>query len=210
MAIFNLVYGVTTSRLPSEYQEVEYIQSSGTQYINTWWFPSSNYCKVIMDWTVYTWSSYWSVFLWMSNWSNSYSLQTEHSTWQLNVGSAWNRNTWISFVNETDWIFTFEANNGSISVNIAGSTYTWSYSWSVAQSTRPMYIFAFDENWSATWKVNMKLREFKIYSDASTLNRDLIPCYRKLDSVIWMYDTVNNVFYTNSWTWTFTKWPDVN
>jgi hypothetical protein len=40
--------------------------------------------------------------------------------------------------------------------------------------------------------------------------RDLVPCYRKSDSVIWMYDTVNDVFYTNDWSWTFTKWPDVN
>jgi hypothetical protein len=25
-----------------------------------------------------------------------------------------------------------------------------------------------------------------------------------------MYDAVNGVFYTNQWSWAFTKWPDVN
>lgn len=49
----------------------------------------------------------------------------------------------------------------------------------------------------------VKIREWE------TMVRDLVPCYRYADWVIWMYDKVNDVFYTNSWTWTFTKWPDV-
>ena len=198
-----------TPRLPSAYQEVEYIESSWTQYIDTWWTPSSNYCKVVMDWTVYSWNNSWSVFFWMTNWSSAYSLHTDHSTRQLNVGSVLNSRTWISFVSGTDWTFTFEANNGSISVDIAGSTYTGTYSWSVSQSTRPFYIFAFDENWSTTWKAKMRVNSFKIYSDANTVERDLVPCYRIADSVIGLYDLVNDVFYTNSWSWTFTKWSDV-
>ena len=199
-----------TPRLPAEYQEVEWIESSWTQYIDTWWYPSSNYCKVVMDWVVYTWSGSWSVFFWMTNWSNAYSLHTNHSTWYFNLGSSININTNISFSNWTDGTFTFDADNGSISVDIAGSTYTGTYSWSVAQSNRPMYIFAFDESWSTTWKTNMKLRELKIYSDASTLERDFIPCYRIADSVIWLYDLENDQFYTNSWTGVFGKWADVN
>ena len=198
-----------SGRLPSAYQEVEYIESSWTQYIDTWWTPSSNYCKTVMDATIYTGNSDWSVYYWMTNWSSAYSLHTNHSTRQLNVGSDVNKNTWISFSNWTNWTFTFEANNGSISVDIAGSTYTGSYSWSVSQSTRPFYIFAFDENWSITWKAKMRVNSFKIYSDANTIERDLVPCYRIADGVIWMYDLVGETFYTNSWTWTFTKWPDV-
>ena len=201
--------GVRQTRLPSAYQEVEYIESSWTQYINTWWCPSSNYCKVVMDWTVYSWNNSWAVFFWMTNWSNAYSLHTDHSIRQLNIGSVVNKNTWISFSNWTNWTFTFEANNGSISVDIAGSTYTGGYSWSVSQSTRPFYIFAFDENWSTTWKAKMRVNSFKIYSDANTVERDLVPCYRIADSVIGLYDLVNDVFYTNSWSWTFTKWSDV-
>ena len=201
---------VVQSRLPSAYQEVEYIESSWTQYINTWWTPSNNYCKTVMDATIYTGNPGWIVCYWMTNWSGAYSLHTDHSTRQLNVGSVGNRNTWISFFNWTNWTFTFEANNGSISVDIAGSTYTGSYSWSVFQSTRPFYIFAFDENWSITWKATMRVNSLKIYSDANTIERDLVPCYRIADTEIWMYDLVNNQFYTNSWTGTFTKWNDVN
>ena len=32
-----------SSRLPSEYQEVEYIESTGTQYIDTGLTPNGNY-----------------------------------------------------------------------------------------------------------------------------------------------------------------------
>lgn len=200
---------VAQPRLPSAYQEVEYIESSWTQYINTWWTPSNNYCKTVMDAKIYTGGSSWSVYYWMTNWSSAYSLHTDHSTRQLNVGSNSNKNTWISFSNWTNWTFTFEANNGSISVDIAGSTYTGSYSWSVVQSTRPFYIFAFDENWSITWKAKMRVNSFKIYSDASTLARDLVPCYEIATTTIWLYDLVNDQFYTNAGSWTFTKWNDV-
>jgi hypothetical protein len=39
--------------------------------------------------------------------------------------------------------------------------------------------------------------------------RDFIPVYRKSDSVVGMYDSVNDVFYTNKWSGSFTKWPDL-
>ena len=57
-------------------------------------------------------------------------------------------------------------------------------------------------------KFSGKMWYFQIY-DNWVLVRDLVPCYRKSDSVIGLYDLVNNQFYTNSWTGTFTKWADV-
>ena len=56
--------------------------------------------------------------------------------------------------------------------------------------------------------------EYRVYSfkayEYDVLIRDMIPCYRKADHVIGMYDLVNDVFYTNSGTGTFYKGPDVN
>lgn len=54
-----------------------------------------------------------------------------------------------------------------------------------------------------------KIKATKI-TNWTTLIRYYVPCYRKSDSVIGMYDLVNNQFYTNAWSWTFTKWGDVN
>lgn len=41
--------------------------------------------------------------------------------------------------------------------------------------------------------------------DEGTLVRNLVPCYRKTDSVIGMYDLVNDTFYTNAGTGAFGK-----
>jgi hypothetical protein len=38
---------------------------------------------------------------------------------------------------------------------------------------------------------------------------DFVPCYRIADSVIGMYDVVNDVFYTNNGSGTFSKGSDV-
>jgi hypothetical protein len=40
------------------------------------------------------------------------------------------------------------------------------------------------------------MRSFKIWEN-NVLVRDFIPVYRKSDSVVGMYDSVNDVFYTN-------------
>jgi len=48
----------------------------------------------------------------------------------------------------------------------------------------------------------------KIY-DNGTLVRNMIPCYRRSDLKPGMYDTVNNVFYTNSGSGEFILGPVV-
>ena len=43
------------------------------------------------------------------------------------------------------------------------------------------------------------------FYDGDTLIRNYIPCYRKSDNEIGLYDIVNNVFYTNQGTGVFLK-----
>ena len=47
------------------------------------------------------------------------------------------------------------------------------------------------------------------FYDSDILKIDLIPCYRKSDGEIGMYDLVNSVFYTNDGTGTFLKGNNV-
>jgi hypothetical protein len=44
---------------------------------------------------------------------------------------------------------------------------------------------------------------------SGVLVRNFIPCYRKSDNVIGMYDVINDAFYTNSGTGTFIKGPNI-
>ena len=53
----------------------------------------------------------------------------------------------------------------------------------------------------------MELYNFKMY-DNDALVRNFIPCYRKSDNAAGLYDTVNNVFYTNAGTGKFIIGPN--
>ena len=71
-----------------------------------------------------------------------------------------------------------------------------------------IYIFGGNDSGSASYKSSIKLYEFKI-SDGDTLTHEFIPCYRKSDGEIGLYDKVENKFYTNAGTGTFIKGNDV-
>ena len=79
--------------------------------------------------------------------------------------------------------------------------------------THPIYIFAVNTNGSpdSTQSLSFRLRNFKIYNhyDDANPSMDLIPCYRKSDDEVGMYDTVSRTFYTNAGTGTFLKGADV-
>lgn len=73
-------------------------------------------------------------------------------------------------------------------------------------------IFGFRTNASEV-EANSNITRYRLYSfkmyDNNTLTRDMIPCYRKSDTEIGLYDLVNDVFYTNQGTGIFYKGPDV-
>jgi len=201
-------------RLPSEYQEVEYIQSSWTQRIDTWysygwwWYlridakfmfnsvPTSN--SDFIYWVI--WRSSNNRFLWINynSWNTfQFASWTEYST---NIG--WT--TWIIYdtmMKYEWWTMTMKVNNSTLSI---------SSTWNMYQG-HSLPIFCRWDNWNQIYDYpsKIKLYSFKIYTSWTTLVRDFIPCYRKSDSVIWLYDLVNNQFYTNAWTGTFSKGNDV-
>ena len=195
------------TRLPAEYQEVEYIQSSGTQYIDTWYW-NSNWVYVDME-LEYTSTPSLQVIFWAEVWS--WELQRLH-VWATTKHSIWSSTaevSWWSVQANTRYVYnaSFVAWTwASLYVNntlTASTSTTW-------YSSANLFIFAWNLRWSAAALWYMKLYYLKIYTpDKSTLVRDFIPCYRKSDSVIWLYDLVNNQFYTNSWTGTFSKGNDV-
>ena len=174
------------SLLPKEYQQVGWIQSDWAQWINTWYNPTTGSKAEISYRPV---SRVSSKELWIfAIWSGS----CRWRAWSTTSGAG---DTWY-------W-FTY-----SPSFSIGGDTIaTWNYN---TASSYPVYLFAQDENWSA-YHLNQWVQRIyycKIWT-WDTLVREMYPCYRKLDGVIWMYDIVNDTFYTNSWSWTFTKWWDV-
>jgi hypothetical protein len=204
--------GGHTPRLPSEYQEVEYIESTGTQYINTWFTPS-NTTKV--SWRLcWTWVfSWYQTFFWArASWNTSastwrwFQLWPDTNSWNYNIMFWWYYN-YVTEIALNDWsIHDFEMSQSWIYQD-----WTLKKTLTTVTFTSPvdLYIFALNNNWTTSEYWKLKLYSFKIYNNG-TLIRDFIPCYLKSNQEIWLYDLVNNVFYTNRWTWTFTKWSDVN
>ena len=201
--------------LPSTYQEVEYIQSSWTQYIDSWISWANGYiAEAKFIFTDLGWTSDDCYILWCGwAWPNYAAYITKQ--WYY-WGTRWRQSiqnteiSWWSISTNTEYIVksTILTSGNRLEVNwstIGTSTLSTSY-----DNWYNMYILAMNSEWTAGNFCKAKLYYLKIWQGSeSNLIRDFVPCYRKSDSVIWLYDIENDVFYTNSWTWTFTKWPDV-
>ena len=201
------VYLPFIPRLPSAYQEVEYIQSSGTQRIDTW-VTATQSTKSQIKFMNLEYS--WDVIYWLYN-SNDNTDYRFFNKYNNNV------NIWAA-------IFDFKSSRilswtDTILTNVVYELELWNYyvknietwtnivSWTAISSyTSPRTITLNNYN-NSTYSKN-RWYYVKIYN-WNTLQRDFVPCYRKSDNVIGLYDLANNQFYTNSWSGTFTKWADV-
>lgn len=194
--------------LPSEYQEVEYIQSSGTQWIDTWVIPTQNtksQMKVLfVDYT-------WDVVYWMYNWNDNADYR---------LINKYNNNTQIWKCIFDFWTQRIMSSSAVFSTGTAYELEIWNYyvkdlsswtnlvSWTTISSYTGSRTITLNNYNNSTYSKN-RWYYVKIYENWA-LVRDFIPCYRKSDNVIWMYDLVNNQFYTNSWSWAFTKGSNVS
>ena len=197
--------------LPSEYQQVEYIESTGTQYIDTGINPiSSTRIDINFAYVGTTTYSGWIPILGarsiIDNVQEYYAVFINNSTLKLttnysSIDAADNSTVYI----EANKKYNLKNNQGLFYINdILESSISTSNT--LSNNTRfPVYLF--DLNFHGN-KMNrgtkMKLYSCKFYDD-DTLIRNYIPCYRKSDNEIGMYDIVNNVFYTNQGTGVFLK-----
>ena len=70
----------------------------------------------------------------------------------------------------------------------------------------PFLLFAYNINGNYSFKG--KIYYFR-WNRGADVYKELVPCYRKSDNEIGMYDIINDIFYTNQGTGTFTKGDDV-
>lgn len=189
--------------LPSEYQQVEYIKSSGTQYINTEYLPDLN-TNAKYKVAISSYATYGPHLLSSKNYY--FPLLRGNKDILCKRGSGEFSST--SIVPEVDKIYEIEAFwDGKIIIN--GQEIGELTSTGTADTT-PLYLGTYGgAPTTSTYILNGKIYYCKIYN-GEELVRDMVPCYRISDSVVGMYDTVNDVFYTNAGTGTFEKGPNVN
>ena len=184
-----------------EYTKLEYIESTGTQYIDTGVTPTQ-YTKIEVDFelTTTTQQTYTALFG-TQNADSGYpgclffcgsTYTIRFGTQQLNTTSGININTnrhtaEISFNN-----FIFD--------NV---TYTGTNTFTTAIAN-PIYIFCRNSGGSpfSNSYAKAKIYSFKLY-DNGTLVRDFIPVLKNTTGEAGLLDKVNGVFYGNSGTGSF-------
>jgi len=190
--------------LPMEYQGVEYIQSSGTQYIDTGYAADETSCINFKFQYTSISTNYNRVFGSRKNVNALLNMRSSTSNggkfymeWARSAISNPNidTNAHEVLLDSPNKIYKFDNTVYSSSFEVPSNVNTYN-----------MYIFATNDGGTDGSK---RFYYYK-HSKSGNLIQYLIPCYRKSDSVIGMYDTVNKQFYTNSGTGTFIKGPDKN
>lgn len=205
--VASYVYGVNLtkpdSRLPDDYQEVEYLESSGTQYLRTPWKydigdPNSPDVKIELTACI---NDNYSVF----GSRDTFNLTASNGKYifrSYNRSSSPDINPDINTGNELiKWYFditTLYADN----INVGSTVKTHGSGGSL-----PILLFARYDNRSGYPDAddiggNCKIASFKVWEDNSQIC-DMIPCFRIIDGEIGMYDLITETFYTNQGTGEF-------
>lgn len=199
--------------LPDGYQQVEYIESDGSQYINTKVETTSGY-RITTSLNITSWCNgnvcYFAGFLSQG----IYRDYTVIYVYKPMLGMC--TDVQSSTVCALDTWYNIDAstisNNGYFKLDgkeLVTSTNTVSHD--------SYNIWLFGVNYYDTgkfWNCCAKMKETQIYDSSNTLVRNYIPCYckSKVNDVdgneckigtVGMYDTVTHQFYTNQGTGSF-------
>lgn len=198
--------------LPSGYTQVEYIESHGTEYIDT---------GVIMDTTtsgrtaqmtfMYTTRGVSTVFLGarLNSTNLMYFLSTYYGTpyWNYTNKSGQGANLAQNRV----YYMQTELRNGWQSMQIDGAGQAQGTNGGTVESTLQFYLFANNNNGTADSFVNGRIYDCVIRNgnQASPKLCDLVPCREEATGLYGLYDMVTNAFLSNQGSGAFTGGRDV-
>lgn len=200
----DLVY--QSIRLPDEYQEVEYIESTGTQYIDLP-FGFDNTDTITLKGSIISTSTYDKFMLTPSIWNNDNNrfamMGIYDNYFDIAYGNIPTPSTLLLPRTPSD-----------------NNIYTWTYEnyefklkeLSLSKDVKDITFGGTTSNLKLFYGYNSNTKGKIAYYKHTKINGTtylFIPCYRKSDNEIGLYDTVNDVFYTNAGTGTFLKGGDV-
>lgn len=179
----------TSNALPSGFTALEYVQSSGAQYIDTGFKPNQD-TRVVCDFS-YTSGTTFAIFGGRTAYAS-----TDFSFW-VNQDSSWlsNYNTGSDSLAVTNIGSRYVVDKNKNVVTIEGNTLTQASG--TFQSPYSLYLF----NCNSKNVADTRVAPFKMYScqiyDNGTLVRDYAPCMNA-SNVCGLYDRVNKVFYPSA------------
>lgn len=197
------VWDKYTTDLPTGYTQVEYIESTGTQYIDTGFAASEGFItSAVFEFTTLKSGAF---IVGSHNTTTPYGRNgfcpTDNLLWQLALGdnlaaSATPVVAGTKYTVEASTVkgASYLTVNGNRLVNSSDSTQRSSANLMVFCN---QYALAFSQGTAPA-----KLYSLKIYDHNGTLVRDYVPCVNA-SGVAGLYDVENGVFYRNAGTGTF-------
>ena len=185
--------------LPSGYKKLEYIQSTGTQYIQTG-VPAAQNIRVTATFEITSiGSSTTFVFGAQSGNSARYCLGiTSGGVFRSDYGTEYISGPSVSVGTK----YTVDKNQKVCTINGTAINN------SVQIFSKGAAIYLFARNYTSLSYGSLKLYACKIYS-SDALTRDFIPC-KNASGTVGLWDDVNSVFYQNAGTGSFTAGPEVS
>ena len=192
--------------LPSGYTQLLYIQSSGTQYVDTGIGGISSKHGIYMKFDpleyIYAVGFFGIDDFSLRGYSDKYLLRTDadHGSFGIN-GTTVDIGLNFPGVNEFEYKYPSISVNGDVST--APDTGSWSYSESIN-----LFLFGIrSTSGNAYMMSSMRLYECKIYDeDGTTLLGNFIPV-RNSSNVVGLYDLVTETFFANNGSGSFTAGP---
>lgn len=188
-----VVETIEKHRLPRGYTELEYIESTGTQYADTGFIPNGS-TRVVMDVQltsmVSTDSSTATAFFGSRTSASSKCYDMICASGKLRTGY----NTTYETPFSTDPLTRVTIDKDGKTTTINGET----HSFAAATFTTPgnLYLLALNQAGTLRWCASAKLYSCQVY-DNGTLIRDYVPCINP-SGVVGLYDMANGVFYADA------------
>lgn len=181
--------------IPDEYTEVDYISSTGTQYINTGFYPTGDTRYDIGFANCKTNGVLFGAY--NNTWTDGYGLYTNAGT-KGYYYVHYNSNTNTSITSSASG--TIVLDRGRVMIN--NTAYNVNNNILNTDVMYPLYLLAGNMDGSVEQPVICDLKYFKIYTSEG-LQRDFVPAVQKSSGKAGLFDRVTQEFYSNAGTGDF-------
>lgn len=198
------------SLLPNDYQELDYIESTGGQGIIIDYRPvSTDKIQLTFSMTkLNVTSCLWCARGATTGTNSLTSFYISNSGVRCDYGTSATMTSIGALTVDTKHTLLMDGNkwylDGTLKTQMTAQAYT---------AGGKIRLFSSYTNGESSGLGNysyIKLYEFRVYNSNNKLQVYLIPCYRKSDNIIGLYDLKNNIFYINSTSTNFNEGNDIN
>ena len=188
---------IVSGVLPSIYTAVDYIESSGTQYIDTGFSPDSN-TQVVAK----------IAFAAVSDGKSHNAFSAAGGVREKEYGFLCNGGKYVTRYGDDKYLDGVQSKNGSFVIDMDKNVLKFDGETVYEHDEKEfacgcsMFVFACNNNGSLKNPAAMRLYSMKIY-DNGNLERDFVPVVRKEDDAVGLYDLINCKFYENKGTGEF-------